>query len=85
MIAGRLHWKPRGVRLSGKNNLAAFDFPEARLLLTEAGTKRRASLHLLQGEAALRAQDPAAWRSSRRRSMRFEPLCGSEITRSSGP
>src|SRR3954447_6839144 len=65
MIAGRLHWKARGARLSGKNNLAAFDFPGGTLLLTEAGTKRRASLHLLQGEAALRDQDPggAAGRS----------------------
>ncbi len=58
MIAGRLHWKPRGARLSGKNNLAAFDFPGGTLLLTEAGTKRCASLHLLEGEAALSGQDP---------------------------
>jgi formamidopyrimidine-DNA glycosylase len=58
MIAGRLHWKPRGARLSGKYNLAAFDFPDGTLLLTEAGTKRRASLHLVQGETALREQDP---------------------------
>ncbi len=49
MIAGRLHWKPRGVKVSGKLNLAAFDFPKGSLLLTEAGTKRRASLHLLRG------------------------------------
>ena len=58
MIAGRLHWKPRGIKVSGKLNLAAFDFPEGSLLLTEAGTKRRASLHLLSGDAALREQDP---------------------------
>ena len=58
MIAGRLHWKHRGAKLSGKNNLAAFDFPQGTLLLTEAGTKRRASLHLLQGDVALREQDP---------------------------
>jgi formamidopyrimidine-DNA glycosylase len=58
MIAGRLHWKPRGAKVSGKFNLAAFDFPEGSLLLTEAGTKRRASLHLLCGDAALREQDP---------------------------
>jgi formamidopyrimidine-DNA glycosylase len=58
MIAGRLHWKPRGVKLSGKVALAAFDFPHGSLLLTEAGTKRRASLYLLQGEAALRDHDP---------------------------
>ena len=58
MIAGRLHWKPRGVKVSGKLNLAAFDFPKGSLLLTEAGTKRRASLHLLRGDAALREIDP---------------------------
>jgi formamidopyrimidine-DNA glycosylase len=58
MIAGRLHWKLRGVKLSGKLNLAALDFPKGSLLLTEAGTKRRASLHLLKGNAALYEQDP---------------------------
>jgi len=58
MIAGRLHWKHSKAKLSGKNNLAAFDFSRGTLLLTEAGTKRRASLHLIQGEAALRKQDP---------------------------
>src|SRR5262249_19338181 len=58
MIAGRLHWKPRGVKLAGKNSLAAFDFSTGSLLLTEAGTKRRASLSVLRGESALRAQDP---------------------------
>jgi formamidopyrimidine-DNA glycosylase len=58
MIAGRLHWKPKPSKLSGKYNLAALDFAGGTLLLTEAGTKRRASLHLLQGEAALAEQDP---------------------------
>jgi formamidopyrimidine-DNA glycosylase len=58
MIAGRLHWRAPGVNLSGRNNLAAFDFAEGSLLLTEAGTKRRASLHVLRGEPALRAMDP---------------------------
>jgi formamidopyrimidine-DNA glycosylase len=58
MIAGRLHWKARGAKLSGRNNLAAFDFPNGSLVLTEAGTKRRASLHVLKGEAALEAADP---------------------------
>ena len=53
MIAGRLHWKGRGARPAGKAGLAAFDFPEGTLTLTEAGTKRRAALHLLQGEEAL--------------------------------
>ena len=58
MIAGRLHWRPRGAKLAGRNNLAAFDFPKGSLVLTEAGTKRRASLHVLKGEAALTSADP---------------------------
>lgn len=58
MIAGRLHWKPRGAKLSGRNNLAAFDFPNGSLVLTEAGTKRRASLHVFRGEASLQSVDP---------------------------
>src|SRR5205807_3231648 len=58
MIAGRLHWKERGAKLRGKVGLAAFDFPTGTLTLTEAGTKRRASLHLLRGEAALDSHDP---------------------------
>ncbi len=58
MIAGRLHWKARGVKLSGKINLAAFDFSNGTLLLSEAGTKRRAGLHLVRGAAALGAHDP---------------------------
>ncbi|HEY1484340.1 MAG TPA: DNA-formamidopyrimidine glycosylase family protein [Candidatus Acidoferrum sp.] len=58
MIAGRLHWRPQNAKLAGRNNLAAFDFPNNSLLLTEAGTKHRASLHLLVGEDALRAIDP---------------------------
>src|SRR5260370_41211308 len=57
MIAGRLHWREAGTRLAGKHSLAALDFPSGSLLLTEAGTKKRASLHLLQGEEALRALD----------------------------
>src|SRR5580700_2790813 len=55
MIAGRLHWKPAGSKLAGKQNLAAFDFPHGSLVLTEAGSKRRASLHVFEGEAALRS------------------------------
>ncbi len=57
MIAGRLHWKPPGARLPGRMGLAAFDFPSGTLLLTEAGTKRRAALHLVRGAAALAALD----------------------------
>ncbi|HWY93728.1 MAG TPA: DNA-formamidopyrimidine glycosylase family protein [Steroidobacteraceae bacterium] len=58
MIAGRLHWRAPGVKLSGRNSLAAFDFADGSLVLTEAGTKRRASLHVVVGEAGLRAIDP---------------------------
>jgi formamidopyrimidine-DNA glycosylase len=58
MIAGRLHWRPPGVKLSARQNLAAFDFPSGSLVLTEAGTKRRASLHVLAGEEGLRSVDP---------------------------
>lgn len=58
MIAGRLHWKPPAAKIGGKNVLAAFDFPSGSLVLTEAGSKRRASLHLVRGEDGLRALDP---------------------------
>jgi formamidopyrimidine-DNA glycosylase len=58
MIAGRLHWRPKGAKLKGRNNLAAFDFPNGSLVLTEAGTKRRASLHVVKGEEALGSLDP---------------------------
>jgi formamidopyrimidine-DNA glycosylase len=58
MIAGRLHWRPAGAKLAGRQNLAAFDFPHGSLVLTEAGSKRRASLHLFEDEAALGSVDP---------------------------
>ncbi len=58
MIAGRLHWRPLGAKLSRRSDLAAFDFSNGTLVLTEAGTKRRASLHVLRGEDAVRALDP---------------------------
>ena len=58
MIAGRLHWRPPQAKLAGRQNLAAFDFPTGSLVLTEAGSKRRASLHVLRGEEALLAIDP---------------------------
>lgn len=57
MIAGRFQWKERGAKIPGKLGLAAFDFPSGTLLLTEAGSKKRASLHLAQGEAALSSFD----------------------------
>jgi formamidopyrimidine-DNA glycosylase len=58
MIAGRLHWRPPGAKIGGRNNLAAVDVADGSLVLTEAGAKRRASLHLVRGEEALRALDP---------------------------
>src|ERR1700728_188329 len=58
MIAGRLHWRPPGAKLAGRNTLAAFDFDDGSLVLTEAGTKRRASLHVAEGRSGLKALDP---------------------------
>jgi formamidopyrimidine-DNA glycosylase len=58
MIAGRLHWKPAGAKLPGKIGLALFEFPNGTLTLTEAGSKKRASLYLVKGEAALAGHNP---------------------------
>lgn len=58
MIAGRLHWKSLGAKLDGRRHLAALDFPSGSLVLTEAGTKHRASLYVVSGEDGLRAMDP---------------------------
>ena len=58
MIAGRLHWKAPGAALAKRRGLAAFDFSAGTLTLTEAGSKRRASLHVVAGEAGLAALDP---------------------------
>lgn len=60
MIAGRLQWKEPGAKITGKIGLAVFDFPHGTLLLTEAGSKRRASLHIFQGEDELHWHAPAA-------------------------
>jgi formamidopyrimidine-DNA glycosylase len=57
MIAGRLHWRARDAKLAGRNQLATFDFPNGSLLLTEAGSQRWASLHVLPGEENLRELD----------------------------
>ncbi|HTZ81663.1 MAG TPA: DNA-formamidopyrimidine glycosylase family protein [Candidatus Acidoferrales bacterium] len=57
MIAGRLRWKPPEAKLGGRQNLAAFDFPDGSLVLTEAGSKHRASLHAVSGEENLAAFD----------------------------
>jgi formamidopyrimidine-DNA glycosylase len=77
MIAGRLHWKDPGARPPGRVGLAALDFPDGTLIVTEAGTQRRAALHLARGEGALRAldrggleplrADPAAFAAALRR------------------
>jgi formamidopyrimidine-DNA glycosylase len=74
MIAGRLHWREAGAKLAGRQSLAAFDFPNGSLVLTEAGSKHRASLHILSGEESLRSldaggievfsSDPASFRSA---------------------
>src|SRR5467141_11821 len=58
MIAGRLYWRPPKAKLAGRHSLAAFDFPSGSLVLTEAGTKHRASLYVLAGEEGLRSVDP---------------------------
>ena len=58
MIAGRFKWLAKGAKVPGKVGLAAFDFDNGTLVLTEAGSKRRASLHIIKGEDALRALDP---------------------------
>jgi formamidopyrimidine-DNA glycosylase len=58
MIAGRFKWRDRGAAVPKKLGLAAFDFPDGTLLLTEASTKKRASIHVVRGREALRALDP---------------------------
>jgi formamidopyrimidine-DNA glycosylase len=58
MISGRLHWKPRGTTLGRKMGLAVFDFTDGALTWTEASTRKRASLHVVVGEAGLRLLDP---------------------------
>ena len=57
MIAGRLHWRGSQAKLGGRQNLAAFDFPHGSLVLTEAGSKRRASLHVVSGKENLASLD----------------------------
>ena len=74
MIAGRLHWKTPGTRVAGRTSLAAFDFPGGVLLLTEAGSKKRAGLHVVEGREGLaehsrgglevQEANPAAFRSA---------------------
>lgn len=58
MIAGRLRWRERGATIPAKVGMAAFDFPDGTLLLTEAGARRQASIHIVRGAEALDAHDP---------------------------
>ena len=75
MVAGRLHWKKRGVAIPRKRAHAAFDFPHASILLTEASTKKRASLHVVDGEQALAEHDPGGVEVFRATPAQFrEPL-----------
>ena len=82
MIAGRLHWKPLGEKLAGRPKLASFDFggigDGGSLLLTEAGTKRRASLHLVCGEEALAQLDPGGIDAMAATRAEFEAAVGRE-------
>jgi formamidopyrimidine-DNA glycosylase len=78
MIAGRLHWKPPAARLAGKQDLAAFDFSRGALVLTEAGSQRRASLHVVHGEAALRPHDPGGLEVMSARLDEFQQALQSE-------
>jgi len=73
MIAGRLHWRPPGAKLAGRNDLAAFDFADGTLVVTEAGSKRKTALHVLAGEEALQATDPGGLEELDARKGRGEP------------
>jgi formamidopyrimidine-DNA glycosylase len=81
MIAGRLHWFGRGAAVSKRAALARLEFSNGLLTLTEAGTKRRASLHLIQGQDALRLQDPGGIEILQSSLAQFsERLCGENHT-----
>lgn len=73
MIAGRLHWRKKAVKLPGKVGLAVFDFPNGSLLITEAGTQKRASLHFIVGRAELTGLDPGGLEVSE---ASLEEFCG---------
>jgi formamidopyrimidine-DNA glycosylase len=85
MIAGRLHWKPPGAKLPGRRGLAAFDFPTGTLILTEAGSERRASLHLVHGRDELQTLNPAVWKSWKLPSRPSPPPSSPTTTPSSAP
>ena len=78
MIAGRLHWRPPECEAGGPATLAAFDFPYGSLTLTEAGTKRRASLHIMRGEEGLRSLDAGGIDVFASDAAPFEPHGGRE-------
>ncbi len=78
MITGRLRWRPPGAKLGGRNALAAFDFAEGSLVLTETSTKKRVSLHLLRGEAALAAHDPGGLEVAAATAEEFAAALGRE-------
>jgi len=80
MIAGRLRWRPPGAKMPGKLGLAAFDFPSGTLLLTEASTKKRASLHVVRGEDAVHALDPGGIEPLEADRERFVAALTREIT-----
>jgi formamidopyrimidine-DNA glycosylase len=84
MIAGRLHWRPPHAKLAGRQSLAAFDFPNGSLVLTEADTKHRASLYVLAGEEGLRSVDPGGIDISRAISARFAMHLRSKTAHSRG-
>jgi formamidopyrimidine-DNA glycosylase len=80
MIAGRLHWHARGAKPPGRRGLAAFDFENGTLVLTEAGTKKRAALHVVQGEPGWPRTTAAASSRSKARSINFAPRSCARIT-----
>lgn len=85
MISGRLRWKPRGLKLARRLGLAAFDFADGSLSFTEAGTKKRASIHLVRGRLPWPNSIEVASKCSRLRSGTSTTACGVKITPSSGP
>lgn len=78
MVAGRLHWRERGVKISRPRGLAAFDFASGSLLLTEASSQKRASLHVVAGEDNLRPLDPGGMEVLESNLERFEAALRSE-------
>jgi formamidopyrimidine-DNA glycosylase len=80
MIAGRFRWRDRGAKVPGKIGLAAFEFSTGTLLLTEASTRQRASLHLVEAKPAWPRSTPAGSSRSRRVSRTSPPRCAAPTT-----